>query len=468
MKRFLKYAALIATVLVVSSSAWALTYDEHITVAPNNKGDALIFPWFQTVGGGWGTKLTVINTDEKNSVVAKVVIRSFQNSEELLDFLLYLSPADVWTGKIYVDAAGKVKIWSDDDSVVVDVETAIPVFATKAVPMEKEIFQPTCVTDSNTWGYVDVVVAAIGELKNAAGVAGPGVSKEDIFVDYGLIPSGYNEYLSLVCNSDAKCTPANVLAGYMEFGNPLYALSTSFRATTFKNYWNTEYKAPGARSTFGVGSLNSLMEIEAALSKNYLAMPYISGNDTTYHVFTFPTKQTIFTGYSDDLELKYDCKDLKGALSPFFQQHSTDLFNVCVAYSARTFDVSENYKSPIFSGGPSAAFCSEVNYRIPVTYPEGWARYNLGTSSDYTYGSTLAKDHVFADNVTADASLRRERANLRYTGAPVIGTFVYLGSKGLSGDYASWTDSKVSAVSRYNTVELPDYQYSQATTTLPL
>lgn len=444
MKRFLKYAALIVTVLMVSSSAWAYDYDHHITVAPNNKGDALVFPWFQTVDGGWGTKLTIINTDEVNSVVAKLVVRSFQNSEELLDFLIYLSPADVWTGKVYIDANKKVVFWSDDDSVVVDVETAIPVFASPATPMVKEIFQPTCVTDSNTWGYIDVVLAAFGPIENSAGITGPGVSKEDIFIEYGKLGAQLESYLYYPCYTDSG---ENVLAGYMEFGNPVYALSTSLRATTFKNYRNSGFLAPGAKSVFGQYACNSLTEIEAALAKNYFAMPYISGNDTSYHVFTFPTKQTIFSGYSEDLELKYDCKELKGAKGPFFLEmkdeytyaHVTDLFNMCVPYSARTFDLKENYKAPIFSGGPGAAFCSEVNYRIPVTYPEGWARYNFD-SKWFTHGYTQSDDP------------------LGYYGVPVIGTYVYLGSKGLSSDYASWTDTGVS----FPGGDLPDYQYSMA------
>ena len=180
MKRFLKYAALIATVLVICSSAWAYNYTDHINTAPNNKGDLLIFPWFLAFDGGWQTKLTVINTDTVNSVVAKVVFRSFKNSTELLDFLIFLSPADVWTGKIYYNTASKtVKIFSDDDSILT---ATTPTFATPAAPVDKSLeLGNLCSDDASFFGYVEVIEAAWGPVAPAA----PGVKKTDIYTAYG-------------------------------------------------------------------------------------------------------------------------------------------------------------------------------------------------------------------------------------------------------------------------------------------
>lgn len=86
MRRLLKYTAILLMVLMASSSVWAYSYCDHVTTAPNNKGDVLIYPWYLALDGGWQTKLTVINTDLENAVVAKVVIRSMKNSEELIDF----------------------------------------------------------------------------------------------------------------------------------------------------------------------------------------------------------------------------------------------------------------------------------------------------------------------------------------------------------------------------------------------
>lgn len=86
MRRLLKFTGIILTVLMVSSSVWAFNYTNHNTQAPNEKGDLLIFPWFMTADGSWNTKFTVINTDQQNCVVAKLVIRSHVKSSELLDF----------------------------------------------------------------------------------------------------------------------------------------------------------------------------------------------------------------------------------------------------------------------------------------------------------------------------------------------------------------------------------------------
>ena len=53
MKRLLKYTGLILMVLMASGSVWAYDYNDHVTVAPNNKGDVLIFPYYLAVDGGW-------------------------------------------------------------------------------------------------------------------------------------------------------------------------------------------------------------------------------------------------------------------------------------------------------------------------------------------------------------------------------------------------------------------------------
>src|SRR5690606_35362093 len=61
-------------------------------------GETLIYP-FYSVEGGQDTYFTVVNTTDLTKAV-KVRIIEAMNSAEVLDFNLYLSPQDHWSGVI--------------------------------------------------------------------------------------------------------------------------------------------------------------------------------------------------------------------------------------------------------------------------------------------------------------------------------------------------------------------------------
>ncbi len=75
--------------------------DENLTLSTNAKGDALIYPAFKA-GEGWSSNLVVRNA-ENNATVCKVVLYAADNSRELLDFNIYLSPYDVFRFNIAED-----------------------------------------------------------------------------------------------------------------------------------------------------------------------------------------------------------------------------------------------------------------------------------------------------------------------------------------------------------------------------
>ena len=71
-----------------------------LKISTNSKGDALIYPAFKT--GNWDSELVVRNSQDY-AVVAKVVLYASDNSRELMDFDIYLSPYDVFRFKINAD-----------------------------------------------------------------------------------------------------------------------------------------------------------------------------------------------------------------------------------------------------------------------------------------------------------------------------------------------------------------------------
>lgn len=67
-----------------------------VNINPDGTGQALIYPYY-TVNDGNQTFVSVVNTTAEGKAV-KVRILEGMNSREALDFNLYLSPFDVWTG----------------------------------------------------------------------------------------------------------------------------------------------------------------------------------------------------------------------------------------------------------------------------------------------------------------------------------------------------------------------------------
>ena len=75
--------------------------DENLTLSTNRKGDALIYPAFKA-GEGWSSEIVVRNSED-NATACKVVLYAADNSRELLDFDIFLSPYDVFRFNIADD-----------------------------------------------------------------------------------------------------------------------------------------------------------------------------------------------------------------------------------------------------------------------------------------------------------------------------------------------------------------------------
>lgn len=105
MKKFLISSAVAASVFATAGLA---------DLATDGTGQFLVAPAY-FANGGFSTKLKLVNTDLTHSVILRGVIREFEASQEI-DFIVTLSPSDVWEAKIYTGADGKVYLQSDDDS----------------------------------------------------------------------------------------------------------------------------------------------------------------------------------------------------------------------------------------------------------------------------------------------------------------------------------------------------------------
>jgi len=216
----------------------------------------------------------------------------------------------------------------------------------------------------------------------------------------------------------------DVLTGIEEVRNTSLSQKASVEATTLRDYGATKQNLTGTylrlltpqQETFWGANeaFNSLGEVEAALAKNDLAM-YYSSQNLTFHFFTFPTKISFpSTG------TKPGCAIAANTLiSPYFRPTTG-----CVSYTGVTYDRSENPSTVAIVTSPAiqaSSMCAEVNWVQGFAFTEGWARYNFTTPGNNAGGVAIfdVKNGVAPYNLGNDGD---------YTGAPVIGTVLHLGS----------------------------------------
>jgi hypothetical protein len=450
MKKFASCAVALLAVILFVAPAYAVNETEHVIQAPNGKGDVLIYPHYLALAGGWQTKLVVVNTNTARSVVAKVIIRSAVFSQELRDFLIYLSPADVWTGVLYNDAVEGAVIESADDSVVA---SDGPTFATPEAPMKIALVDNAC--DTNEIGYITVIETWSSDeswdcMGSGAVDLGP---IGDTKVDKLCI---YNSYHNVTGTGAADQTwlatndgPWNCLAGHYEL-SLTNAFSATDNATVLRDYDQNTYTNAGLVTTLGTGAYNNLCEVEAALSKSPVDMYYYAPGSTDAKIVvnwvTFPTKLSVINTSCD-----YTSPYVRG---PFVAWQASPYE---VIYTPKYWDLSENtpggtetHFSP-YTPTPDETFPAEVNFKftqpdfVAATYTEGWIRY------------------AFEYTTTCDPSGDATNDDLMYTGAPAIAfSWVFGGDgAGLGLLPAAFTNGAVS----YETtigggfVLIPYYQY---------
>ena len=78
-------------------------------------GNYLFTPYFTTQKDN-NTLVSIVNTDNVNGKIVKVRFRGAANSEDLLDFQVFLSPSDVWTASLAQGSDGRTVITTPDSS----------------------------------------------------------------------------------------------------------------------------------------------------------------------------------------------------------------------------------------------------------------------------------------------------------------------------------------------------------------
>ena len=117
-------------------------------------GHILLGEYFTTQNGN-ATTLHITNTDQVNGKAVKVRFRSAQNSDDVFDFTILMSPGDMWTGGIVADeATGRSKMITADTSCTLPPVVNGELFPTDRLPSSKTDAEKASMTRE---GYIEVL-----------------------------------------------------------------------------------------------------------------------------------------------------------------------------------------------------------------------------------------------------------------------------------------------------------------------
>ena len=168
MKKKLLAVGVAATLGMMSGVASA-----QVQLDAGGVGAINLIPYY-SVQGGNATLISIVNTDTLNGKAVKVRFRGAEWSDDVFDFQIFMSPADVWTGAVSL-SSGAVKMTTTDSS------CTLPASVNQNFVTIR--LDPASATTGALEGYVEIITMAdipedliegVGEDFDNDGVANEG------------------------------------------------------------------------------------------------------------------------------------------------------------------------------------------------------------------------------------------------------------------------------------------------------
>ena len=138
----------------------ALAAPAVFDVNESGAGVIQIVPYF-TAQDGNATVLHVVNTDQTNGKIVKVRFRGASNSDDLLDFQVFLSPGDAWTGLASADADGLLQLVTGDNSCTLPQEVRTSVTKAQLDRLTNRTWDTPAKKNAQTReGYIEILEMA--------------------------------------------------------------------------------------------------------------------------------------------------------------------------------------------------------------------------------------------------------------------------------------------------------------------
>jgi hypothetical protein len=122
----LSIAALVGGLSLAGGASAAVTATgtaSALEINKDGKGHILLVPYYNASENNT-TVINLVNSDTSNGKALKVRFRGANNSDDVFDFTLFMSPGDVWSGAV-VHNAGSAALVTNDNSCVLPADAGI-------------------------------------------------------------------------------------------------------------------------------------------------------------------------------------------------------------------------------------------------------------------------------------------------------------------------------------------------------
>lgn len=291
--------------LAVVSALGSAGIAQAVHVNPDGLGQVLIYP-FYTVEGGSDTYVSVTNTTSATKAV-KVRFLEAMNSQEVLDFNLYLSPKDIWTAVITDNPDGDGAIMRTTDT-----SCTVPAIPAAGVPFRETQYQADSVNgvDRTREGYAELI--EMGEIVDPTVAALIKHGVDGVPADCAAVRGLWQSGPWATNPSFGMAAPGGGLYGYGVLINVDAGTDATYDSTALDNFLNFPlHTFPGSLApslndgvTFadiidgnqviaadfntGIDAVSSLF-MHDSIANDYVLAPEIAAS--TDWVINFPTKR---------------------------------------------------------------------------------------------------------------------------------------------------------------------------------
>jgi len=420
MEKYMFNKKLLAASMAAAISTGMVAQSQAMEMQANNVGQMLLAPLYLTTAGdeGLNTEIIVINTRTDAAVKAKIVFREGIYSSEVLDFVLYLTPGDVWRGRV-TGATDAAYIESTDDSMV----DAGGNFGSVDNPIKQAFFDKLS-TGSNGYGHYEVFGAysvttgtttvAMASASSGTVTVKQGMDKRDLRAVFAAVTAGGKASISggavassvdpqhlQIMGETQLVVGDNAVVNYETpaMGPSMYGSACNGTVTDAVNLSqncvieNTAFDVVVGTETligdgFGLLAADAIEDVEQALAATQTYLDYNTANSAiTYPIVSFVTKYRHGTLNNSANLAPGTCSTgstVVPATSPATWNYSSPFQATAIGemvYSFISYDNSENFKNETadqFSGGTATKLKLplEVNVLTPSYYASngsGWA-----------------------------------------------------------------------------------------------
>ena len=435
------YAALAGvTALGVTGAAQA------VNVNPDGLGQVLIYPYYtvrdKVAGSPFSTLLTVVNSTASAKAV-KVRFLEGKNSQEVLDFNLFLSKKDVWTAAILQTADG-AGVGSFDKS------CTIPTVASTADAPVVHEFVNVLLDDAVGDDSLDRTREGYAEIIEMGTIVGGSTTEKAVTHVAGVPPCTASALDDATAISNTT-TPTGGLFGDLTLINVNAGEDYTADAVALDNFRNLGvYDTPGdihpdltqvnppvsvvvANNAFYQSDWSDWQPVDAISAlfmHDHVYNTFILDSGTksgTDWVLTFPTKRYYY--------------DSQGEVSYLFQRNIDGANGACDDVSITVYDREETSATPQVGFSPSRpgkanTLCWEANVltfnasqvlgstnnrNVTTTYQNGWADLNFVLSSTAAFDGDFAHLQGNEETIVTPINGSSFPAEVSYFGLPVIG-----------------------------------------------